>query len=195
MKTLTLCLGLGLAMANPVLGSERQPLVVDDVAGDANFLNDGGEYTSGDMPTSTSDPSLDLLQVVLAPVERDEVAVGFTVTFTLLAPLEDDVMVGLKARTPNCPDILLRYVHAPNARGRLETGCDRDVTTVGADADGNRLTLTVPFSALPPEALADNVFTTVNASTQIHLATLPGRGPVGSYPADTTLRRATYTLR
>ena len=50
----------------------------------------GGEFTSGDTPTPTSDQGLDILDVALQPTRSRTGAVdGFTVVVNTLAPLRN----------------------------------------------------------------------------------------------------------
>ena len=174
------------------------PTVIKDVAGDANYVNDGGEFGSGDTATPTSDPGLDLLDVTLRALRgvRGE-ATGFTVVMTTVAPLRARAQVTLKTRTPSCSDILLQYVHsATSSTALLSSGCSPGTVPVRATVDATRLTIVVPFTAMPDKTRKDKQLTTVNAYTQLNLATEPFRNrPVGVLSADTTLASRTYRLR
>ncbi len=109
------------------------PLVIGDTAGDANFVNGGGEFGNGNQPTPTSEPSLDLRRIEIAALTRGGSRMGFTVALTMEGVLKDSVGLRLKTRTQNCPDILLTYVH-----GLVHRDARAD-TARQAPAEGQRL--------------------------------------------------------
>lgn len=193
MKLWALSLAAVLAAAAPAVAGDDRPLVLHDVTGDANGINDGGEFHTGDRPTPGSQPAFDLRSVELAPIVEGARTTGLTVTYRMQAPLTDRLQLNLKVRTPSCPDIYLQYVHGSQPRAQLSTGCSYSVHSIAAKASGDTVTLTVPFSKLPGKALHDNVFTTVNAFSQLHVASAASR-MVGIKMFDTTLDRATYQL-
>lgn len=199
MNVTAVSMALLLAAAVPALADHSpRSLVISDPAGDANSVNDGGEYSFGNRPTQTSRPALDIRKVELAATTDDaETVTGLRLTFTLHAPLEDRTQLTLKTRTATCADILLQYVHGDGEpSGRLSSGCERDVRRLAASVDGTSVTLTVPLAALPAKARADNVLQTVNAGSQFHLTRDPLLGrSVASNLVDTTLDRVTYRLR
>lgn len=195
MKLWALSLAAALAAATPALASSDPTLTMADIAGDANGINDGGEFFTGNRPTPTSQPTLDLRGIRLAPIVEGSSRTGLTVTFRMQAPVADRLQVTVTADTPNCPDINLRYAHGAGATGLLSSGCSKGLTPVAAEVRGNTVTLTVPFSVLPAKARQDNVLNRVNAYSQVHLASTPPRQPTGSSMIDTTLQGATYRLR
>ena len=193
-----LALAAAVGVAPAAADDAGKPTMIKDVAGDANYVNDGGEFESGDTATPTSDPGLDLLDATLSAV-RDArgKATGFTVVINTVAPLRDRAQVTLKTRTTNCSDILLQYVHGADSRtALLSSGCSSGNVPVQATADGNRLTMVVPFAAMPDKTRKDKQLSTLNVYTQLHLATDPFRNrPVAVGSADTTLASKTYRLR
>ena len=191
---LLLAAGAAPAAAQPA----GKATVIKDVVGDANYINDGGEFSFGDTPTATSEPALDLLDVTLSPLKDGRGTItGFTVVANTLAPLRERDQVGLKTRTANCADLLVQYVHSSTAtRASLSSGCATDVVPVKATVKGTRLTIVVPFKSMPDKSRTDKLLQTVNVFTQLHLANEPLRGrPVGLLGADTTTANTTYRLR
>lgn len=175
------------------------PTTIRDVAGDANYVNDGGEFETGDTPTAGSDAGLDVLHVMVRPTTSGpkRAVDGFAVVVDMLAPLRDRAQVTMKTRTQSCPDILVQYVHAaPTPRALLSSGCSPDVVPLAATVQGARLTLTVPYALMPVKSQRDRSLQTINVFSQLHLADEPMRHrPVGVLSADTTLASKSYRLR
>ena len=178
-------------------GSDRSKLVLGDPAGDANFVNDGGEHGNGNRSTPVSEPSLDVRRVEVAPIGRADKRTGFTVTITTEGDLRDWTQLTFKTRTKNCPDIMLRYVHgAADPVARMRSGCSSDYVPLSARVESRSVTLVVPFSALPERASQDRVLQRANTSSQFHVASEPVFGHrIGTNLADTTLQDAMYRMR
>jgi hypothetical protein len=190
--------------AAPAAASGPRPVVIGDPAGDANFINDGGEHESGNLSTPISEPSLDLRQVEVAPLTRAGSTVGFTVAVTMQGVLKDRVQLAVGTRTPNCPDIVLRYVHdEADPAAWLSSGCPNDwqplqvqATPLQVRVEPQKVTIVVPFTALPEKARQDKVLTMVNVASAMHLARVPTwPGSVHTNAVDTTLPNVTYRMR
>ena len=175
-----------------------KPTVIKDVAGDANYVNDGGEFDSGDTATPTSDPGLDVLDATIRPTHsRDGKVNGFAIDVNTLVPLRDSGRITMKTRTQNCADILIQYVNAaPAPRALLRSGCSSEVMPLAAEVNGTRLTLTVPYAVMPAKSRKDKLLQTINVFSQLHLAYDPVRDNAFSVlSTDTTLASKTYRLR
>lgn len=182
--------------ALPAGAAPHRPLVIADPAGDANFVNDGGEFESGNQPTATSEPSLDLRRVEVAPTRSGGTTTGFTVSMTTQGELRDRTQLTLKTRTQSCPDILLVYVHrAGGPAAVLSSGCSPERTPLVTQVEANGITVTVPFSSLPAKARGDRMLGTVNAYSQLHLASDPFQRQIGTTLVDTTLQDVSYRMR
>ncbi len=197
MKIALASAALVMAAAVPALGAGSSPLIADP-RGDANFLNDGGEFHTGNQPTAGSDPALDLREVRFARLRAaDGTTTGFVVTVTTEAPLRDKAQVTVYGRTRSCGAVQIKYVQGgATPRAALTTGCSSNAILLKTARDGRRLTVTVPLSALPTKARADNVLQRINAYSQVHLATEPlNRRPTGTNMVDTTIAGSSYPLR
>ena len=146
--------------------------------------------------TTTSEPSLDLRRVEIAPITRGGKRTGFSVTITTEGDLRDRTMLTFKTRTKSCPDLWLQYVHGPDEPGpQLRSGCSSGVPLT-AKVESRRVTLAVPFSALPMRVRQDEVLQRASVSSQIHVVSEPlGERRVGTPVADTTLQDVRYRMR
>jgi hypothetical protein len=192
------------AAAAPAAAKGSRPLIIGDPAGDANSINDGGEHGTGNVSTPTSEPSLDLRRIEVAPLTRAGSTAGFTVAITTEGALKDGVAFGVRARTENCPDIVLRYVHDPaDPSASLSSGCATNWqplqvqrTPLEVRVEPRKATIIVPFTSLPERAREDDVLKRIVLSSSLHatdVPTWPGR--VGTSMADTTLGHPSYTMR
>jgi hypothetical protein len=190
--------------AAPAAASGPRSLVFGDPAGDADFINDGGEHESGNLPTPTSEPSLDLRQVEVAPLTRAGSTVGFTVSITMEAALKERVQLSVGTRTANCPDIVLRYVHdEADPAAWLSSGCPSnwqplqvEATPLEVRVERRKVTIVVPFTALPEKARQDKVLTRVNAASHVHVAQDPmTQRSLATNLVDTTLQNVAYRMR
>jgi hypothetical protein len=190
--------------AAPAAASGPRPLVFGDPAGDANFINDGGEHESGNLATPTSEPSLDLRQVEVTPLTRAGSTVGFTVSISMQGVLEDRVQLTVGTRTASCPDIVLRYVHdSADPAASLSSGCPSNwqplqvqATPLEVRVEPQKVTIVVPFAALPERARQDKVLTRVNAASHVHVAQDPvTQRSLATNLVDTTLQNVTYRMR
>ncbi len=81
-------------------------------------------------------------------------------------------------------------------RAALTTSCSSKAVLLKTARDGRRLTVTVPLSALPSKARADNVLQRINAYSQVHLVNEPlNHRPTGTNMIDATIAFSSYTLR
>lgn len=178
-------------------GSDRSKLVLGDPAGDANFVNDGGEHGNGNRSTPVSEPSLDIRRVEVAPIGRGDNRTGFTVKITTEGDLRDRTRLTFATRTKNCADIYLRYVHGSgDPVAQIGSGCSSGVVPLTARVESNRVTLVVPFSALPVRARQDDVLTRANVFSQVHVVREPVTGRwLATNMVDTTLQNVTYRMR
>ncbi len=169
MRLATTTLALLLLAGAPAAASHSTAtLVIRDPARDANFVNDGGEFGSGNMATPTSQPSLDLRRVELAPTRSSTGALtGFSVTLDLQAPVTDRTQLTLKTRTANCADILLQFARQDGRpHAQLVSGCSTDVRRLAVQVVGKQVRMTVPFSALPAKAQTDGLLQTSTFSAR-----------------------------
>jgi hypothetical protein len=189
---LLIALGPGASAADAVV-----PTVIQDTAGDANFINDSREYSFGDRPSDQSDPVLDVRRVTLSPTYDDDRVDGFLAQLTLEAAPEARTYAEIKSRTQRCADIYFIYQHRPEGAGQVtfHGDCNRRVRVpLTTTVTGSTITFHVPFRLLPAVVLEDNHLTTVNAGTSLTTHLAPGL-LVHTGSADTTLTRARYRLR
>ncbi len=211
MKIALASAALVIVAAVPAFGAGSST-VIGDPGGDANFLNDGGEFHTGNQPTPGSDPSLDLREVRFTPLRAaNGTTTGFVVTVTTEAPLRDRAQITVYSQTRSCGAVQIKYVDGARSTrlrydgsgGRprppaalLTTGCSSGGVLLETARDGRRLTVTVPLYALPSKARADNVLQRINAYSQVHVVNEPlNHRPTGTSMIDTTIAASSYTLR
>lgn len=150
--------------------SSADRLVLGDVAGDANALNDQGEGLVGNISTSRQVAHADLREVTVGALRDGAGAtVGLRLSVTTTAPpapLSDGspLVYGLVMQPhPDCR-IVLEYVTGgtplsgpAEPAGRLRHSCDDGWYTevpLTASLDGRTATVEAPYALLPAQAQA-----------------------------------------
>lgn len=160
-----------LAASGPAVASQpADRLLLTDVAGDANALNDQGEGLIGNVSTSRQVDAADLRKVVLEPLrDRAGRTVGLRLSVTTTAPpasLSDGTPLayGLVMQPHADCRLVLEYVTAgtplsgrADHLGRLRHSCDDGRYTevpLGASLNGRTATVEAPYDLLPTLARA-----------------------------------------
>ena len=149
--------------------STTERLVLRDIAGDANAVNDQGEGLVGNVATSPQVAQADLRSITLGPMtDADGHVTGLRVAVTTTArpaplthgtPLAYGVVL---QPTPDCRFVVEHVTHAVSptghrtpAAGRLRHSCDDGRYTelpLRTALRGRTATVELPYSVLPAQA-------------------------------------------
>ena len=160
----------GTAVAAAPSAPSADRLVLPDVAGDANGLNDQGEGRVGNVSTSRQGDAADLREVVLAPLaDRSGRTIGLRLSVTTTAPPAPlssgtPLVYGVVMQPHSDCRIVLEYVTGgtplsgpAQPAGRLRHSCDDGWYTevpLTASLDGRTATVEAPYDLLPARAQA-----------------------------------------
>lgn len=158
--------GAGPAVAS---ASTTERLVLRDIAGDANAVNDQGEGLVGNVATSSQVAQADLRSITLRPMtDADGHVTGLRLAVTTTArpaPLADGTPLAygvVLQPAADCRFVVEHVTHAVSptgqrtpAAGRLRHSCDdgRYVELpLHTTVEGRTATVDVPYSVLPAQA-------------------------------------------
>ncbi len=134
---------------------KAKPLVVKDVAGDANGL--GGQFGVPTPADNTSTPAsvkdADILSFTLARLDDGKTVKGLRATLTLAAPPAQGRDYRIRMSAPGCTTYYLEYEYFPalGGQGEIRDTCDGGAsatfTPVDAAVVGNSIVWTVTKGA------------------------------------------------
>lgn len=170
-------------------------LVLQDVAGDANGLNDqGSERVVGDIAIpGLSSPEADLLRVRLAPLKQSGRVIGWSLSFRLAGRVGpnsrtgQDLAYGLVAQASEaCRFQVLYQTHGSRAGGASTTssgGCGATETRaqpLAATVAGDLIRVDLPYAFLPDAVRRGVVLRDIQAFVRL----VPGgTAPLGELDA------------
>jgi hypothetical protein len=183
-------------------------MALEDVAGDANGLNDQGEGLVGNIALGRQVAQADLRRVALVPLPGEDAASGLRLrirTTTAPAPLADGTPLAYGLVMQPHPDcrIVLEYVsegtsrtgHAVAERARLIHSCEDghyQEVPLPASVSGRSATVDVPYALLPEQAQAGAVAHSVAAYVRTAPFGDTNRAKPGQLDGVRTMSRYTF---
>lgn len=172
---------LSVGLATPSLAAGKlpksKPLVVKDVAGDANGLTSqaGLPAPVDNTATPANAKDADILSFSLARLDDGKKAIGLKATLTLAAPPAQARDYRIRLSSPTCSTYFLEYEFAPALGGTGEirdncavaTGSTATFTPVDAAVVGNSIVWTIPRGAFTGDVKIGTVMQVHGAESSV----------------------------
>lgn len=172
------------AAAGPKLAKPK-PLVVKDLAGDANFVNGQGGLLPADpgsFATPVQDAGSDIISFTLTRKDNGRKVTALVAKLTLAAAPASERNFRIRMSSPECSTYFIEYDSstALGASASLRENCDPDSPTaafnpIDAVVSGSTITWTIPINSLPGDVKLGTVLEVQGAQVSVETAVIiPG---------------------